>query len=248
MLNRRWLVAAAVVAILLAGISRAPMWLLADALADRQPLFGYTLTHGTVWDGGVVDAQFGDWPLGSLSMDLQPLHVLRGRLRYAVTSDSPAVTIKDMDVTGNGVVLRDAIFRGPVSFTMNGGGRLTAHTEISTTEVKVARNACLDATGTFVVSGLRFAGVPSAAIALPAVTGSLSCVDGNFQLSGQGAGDIGEMVVNVTTAVGGGFDVSISLRDAAPGIAPFLPLLGFANAGGQWQLASSGRFGTSESL
>ncbi|MCP5145014.1 MAG: hypothetical protein H6978_09345 [Gammaproteobacteria bacterium] len=53
---------------------------------------------------------------------------------------------------------------------------------------------------------------------------------------------------DVTTAVGGGFTASIALRDAAPGIFLLFPLLGFEQSDGQWQLASSGRFGTSESL
>ncbi|MCP5145015.1 MAG: hypothetical protein H6978_09350 [Gammaproteobacteria bacterium] len=118
MLNRRWLVAAAVAAILLAGISRAPMWLLADALAERQPL---VRLHAHAWHGlGAVVSSMRNGATGHWGRCRWPATVTRGARAIAlcriVRLCSSIVRI-DMDVTGNGVVLRDACFRGQSAST-----------------------------------------------------------------------------------------------------------------------------------
>lgn len=248
MLNKHWLVAFAVAAMLAAGISHAPMWLLADALAERQPWFGYTVTHGTVWRGDVVDAQWGDRSLGTLSMAIQPWQLVRGRLRYAVSSDAATASFESIDLSRDGVALHDAAFKLPVNINIDGGGRLSARAEMSATFVNLAGNACRDAAGTFIVSGLQFHGAPSVTIAMPAMTGDVSCVDGGFLFRGAGVGDIGEVSGEVTTSLEGRFTASIALRNSAPGLFLLLPLLGFEQSDGQWQLVSNGRFGTLESL
>lgn len=187
---------------------------------------------GSVWDGGLREAKFGEVALGDLAAGVRPLPLLIGR--GSVTIEGPALDAV-LEVTRHGVGLRDATATlpigqafDPVPVTALSLGDVTARFEGDT---------CEEASGQVraTLSG-DVQGVP-----LPtALTGAARCDNGALLLPLASAA-AGEGIV-VRVFGDGRYRTELTLVPGDPLVGQRLTGAGFVPGGAGYVLAIEGRF------
>lgn len=196
--------------------------------------FSARTVTGSVWDGRLNEARFGDLPLGSLRAGLSPLALLVGRARVGLEDDAGTV---------RGAITLSRHRRGidDVTATLP-TGRVFAPLPVTTlildgVSVHFTDDTCDTAEGR--VRALLVgdaAGVP-----LPT------------QLSGNARCDAGQLLLPLASQAGtegvelritgqGRYTAALRIAPTDPTAAERLAAAGFVQAGGTWRLSVQGSF------
>ena len=193
---------------------------------------------GSIWDGVIRDAMFGDVALGSLEASVSPLSLIVGRARVAV----------DGRVTGSDGALHGALVS---SRTRRGVDRLSGilptgrafaplpvtQLTLDTVSVDFVGDTCTDAEGR-VTAAL---GGDVAGVTLPAqVSGNARCDNGALLLPL--ASQSGNETITLRVTGAGTYNAALSLVPGDPAAAQKLAALGFVASGSGYRLSVEGRF------
>jgi general secretion pathway protein N len=193
---------------------------------------------GSIWDGVIRDAMFGDVALGSLEASVSPLSLLVGHARISV--DGRATGIEGAlhgalvsSRTRRGVDALSGVLPTGRAFAPLPVTQLT----LDAVTVNFVGDTCTDAKGR-VTAAL---GGDVAGVALPAeVSGNARCDDGALLLPLASQSGNETIALRVTGA--GAYTAALTLVPSDPATAAKLAALGFVAAGNGYQLSVDGRF------
>lgn len=193
---------------------------------------------GSIWDGTIRDAMFGDVVLGSLKASVSPLSLLVGRARVAVDGRGSGV-----EGALHGALVSSRTRRGVDQLSgVLPTGRAFAPlpvTQLTLDAVTVTfvGDRCTDAGGRVIAAlGGDVAGIP-----LPGeVSGNARCDNGALLLPLASQSGTETITLRVTGA--GTYNAALALVPGDPAAAQALTALGFVAAGSGYQLSVEGRF------
>lgn len=193
---------------------------------------------GSIWDGAIHDAMFGDVALGTLEASVSPFALLAGRARVAVDG-RPSGAAEAL----HGTLIASRTRRGVDNLSgILPTGRAFAPlpvTQLSLDAVTVQfiGDSCTEASGRVTAMlGGDVAGVP-----LPAsVSGNARCDAGALLLPL--ASQSGNETITLRVTGAGTYNAALALVPGDPAAAARLTALGFVQAGNGYQLSVEGRF------
>lgn len=193
---------------------------------------------GTIWDGAIHDALFGDVALGSLEASVSPLSLIAGRARIAVDGRPGG-----REDALHGALIASRTRRGVDQLSgILPTGRAFAPlpvTQLTLDAVSVSfiDNRCVEAEGRLTAAlGGDVAGVP-----LPAqISGNARCDNGALVLPLASQSGNETLTLRVTGA--GTYNAALALVPGDPTAIARLSALGFIQSGGGYQFSVEGRF------
>ncbi len=193
---------------------------------------------GSIWDGTIQDARFGEVALGSLKASISPLSRLIGRARVAIDARARGV-----EGALHGALISSRTRRGVDQLSgVLPTGRAFAPlpvTQLTLDAVTVSflGDKCVDAEGR-VIAAL---GGDVAGIQLPAeVSGNARCDGGALLLPL--ASQSGNETITLRVTGAGTYSAALALVPGDPAAAQTLTALGFVASGSGYQLSVEGRF------
>lgn len=211
-----------------------PMRLVLGAAGVGEQGFSARSVTGSVWDGRLIDARFGDLALGTLDASLSPFALLIGRAR---------VSVEDQAGTVHGAFVLGRHLRGieGITATFATGNAfaplpVTALT-LEDVSIRFADDVCEQAEGRV---RARLAG-EAAGIALPTeLTGVAGC-DGNALLLPL-ASQAGTEAIELRLTGDGRYSAALRLAPSDDAAAQRLASTGFVAGPGGYRLSVEGRF------
>ncbi|WP_343527282.1 type II secretion system protein N [Sphingomonas sp.] len=193
---------------------------------------------GTIWGGSLIEARFGDVPLGDLRVSLSPLALLVGKARLAFEGAG----VDGRPIAGAATIGRHAMGIDGVTATLP-AATLFAPLPVTTlaledVTVRFRDGVCEAAAGRVraTVAG-EAGGLPLP----PTMMGDARCEAGALLLPMTGQG--GTEAVNLRIRPDGRYTADLVLTPGDPAAAAKLEQLGFvAGSGGGYRLSAEGRF------
>jgi general secretion pathway protein N len=193
---------------------------------------------GTIWDGVIRDAMFGDVALGSLEASVSPLSLLAGRARVRV--DGRPTGVAD---ALHGALISSRSSRGvdQISGALPTGGAFSplpvTLLTLDSLSVSFVDDRCVAAEGRVTAT----LGGDVAGIVLPAqVSGMARCDNGALLLPL--ASQSGNETITLRITGEGGYNAAMALVPGDPITAQKLTALGFVQTGSSYQVSAEGRF------
>ncbi|MFG6281185.1 type II secretion system protein N [Sphingomonas sp. S6] len=211
-----------------------PMRLVLASAGVGEQGFSARSVTGSVWDGRLVDARFGDLALGTLDASLSPFALLIGRARVLV--EDQAGTVHGAFVLGRhlrGIEGMTATFPTGNAFAPLPVTALT----LEDVSIRFADDVCEQAEGRV---RARLVG-EAAGIALPTeLTGVARC-DGNALLLPL-ASQAGTEAIELRLTGDGRYSAALRLAPSDDAAAQRLAATGFVAGAGGYRLSVEGRF------
>lgn len=235
--RRRWIVAAALLALLLV-MATFPMRLAFALTGASDAGVSARAVRGSVWSGELVDARIGALPLGTVNASLSPLALLTGRTELAFSRSDARLGALSGRLHGGG---ERGVSDLNGSTTLSGGLGMIPVDTIRLEGASVRFDSAGKCTA---ASGQLQLGVaaPIAGLDLTrGLSGPLSCANGRAQASL--ASQSGMERLTLSFDAGGAYRARFAINvDRDPAMAAALAAMGFRAGPDGFALATSGRF------
>ena len=238
------LVAVLVMIFAVTVLASVPMSLVASAASRAIPGLSYAESEGTIWKGKLSAVTLRGITLGTVTIDVSPMSVLRGGL-------GGKLSLKGGDLTGSGgffmsrksLDIHDAALQARLApFIARNlvSGPLTGHASMTVRRLAVSRSGCVAADATIETDMLARHAQSFGASGFP-LMGTVRCDNKDVVTELAGAGDDGDAQIIVRIKPDQSYLAEVSAKTTAREVSEALALVGFAPKGDRLHMQTTGR-------
>jgi hypothetical protein len=222
-------------------IAGAPLSAVAGFAAGEER-FTYERTSGTIWDGALHGVRVGDHSIGDLALELNPFHLVFGRLRYGFSFRGRGNEGRGIAEIGLGshFALRDTTARLQIERTPS-NREIAGTVSLGAVTLVVDDKGCRLAEGT-VLTDILMHSVQDLEWRGPELAGILECREGILRIPFSGVREREAVNVEAEFFPDRRYHARIRLETENPNLSEILPLFGFTFDGGVFAFEQSGQW------